>query len=97
MGLKRGDGRTERGRCDYCRKAIPAAARAIASIDGLLFDSIRCKERYLRLATLKALSNVTRVARSRLKARTIGNAEPVYRKLGGRDWSTVKMLLSAVL
>jgi hypothetical protein len=97
MGLKRGGGRTERARCAYCKTWILSPVQAIASSGGLLFDSIRCKERYLRRATLKVLSNVTRVARSRLKARTIGKAEPVYRKLGGRDWSTVKMLLSAVL
>lgn len=84
-------------RCDYCRKAIPVPANAIAAPDGLLFDSTHCRQRYLRRASLRALSNVVRVARSRLKARTIANAEVVYRRLGGRDWSTVKLLLGAVL
>jgi hypothetical protein len=84
-------------RCDYCKKAIETPANAITSSGGLLFDSMRCKERYLRRVSLRALSNVTRVARSRLKARTIAKGESVYRKLGGRDWSMVKMLLGAVL
>lgn len=97
MGLKRGGASTERVRCADCKKPILAPAQAIASFGGVLFDSVRCKERYLRRDTLKALSNVTRVARSRLKARTIENAEPVYRKLGGRGWSRVKMILNALL
>ncbi len=84
-------------RCDYCKEAIPAPANAIAGPGDLLFDSIRCRQRYSRRASLKALSNAVRVARSRLKARTIAKAEVVYGKLGGRDWSTVKMLLGAVL
>lgn len=97
MALNRGDGRTERVRCTYCQKAIPAAANAIAASGGLLFDSLRCKQRYLRRGALRALSNATRVARSRLKARTIGKAQAVYRALGGRDWSVVRMVLAAVL
>ena len=97
MRLKRRDERMDRVRCAYCRKPTSAGSQAIASYDGLLFDSSSCKERYIRRGTLEALSNVTRVARSRLKTRTIGKAESVYRTLGGRDWSTVRMLLSAVL
>ncbi len=84
-------------RCDYCNKTIPAGANAIMSSGGLLFDSIRCRTRYLRNASVKALANAVRVARSRLKARTILKAEAVYRQQGGRDWSTVKMLLRTVL
>ncbi len=97
MALQRGDGRTDRVRCDYCKKPIPAAANALAGAGGLLFDSLRCKEGYVLRGALRALSNATRVARSRLKARTVAKAEAVYRKLGGRDWSAVRMLLAAVL
>lgn len=97
MASNRGDRRADRLRCDYCKKAILVPANAIAAPGELLFDSIRCKQRYLRRASLKALSNVVRVARSRLKARTIAKAELVYRRLGGRDWPTVKILLGAVL
>ncbi|MBI2205113.1 MAG: hypothetical protein HYU41_14790 [Candidatus Rokubacteria bacterium] len=97
MASNRGERRTERLRCDHCKKPILAPANVIAASDGLLFDSMRCKQRYLRLASLKALSNVVRVARSRLKARAIAKAEVAYRRLGGRDWPMVKMLLGAVL
>lgn len=84
-------------RCDYCKKPIPAGAKAISSRDGLLFDSIQCKERYHRKATIHALANAVRVGRSQLKARTIARTEAVYRELGGRGWSKVEKLLRAVL
>lgn len=84
-------------RCDYCKKSIPTGAKAIPSPDGLLFDSTKCRQRYLTDAPLKALSNAVRVARSRLKARSISRAESVYRKREGRDWATVKKLLVAIL
>ncbi len=84
-------------RCDYCKKTIPAGANALSLPGGFLFDSIRCRERYLGATRVRALANAVRVARSRLKARTILRAEAVYRQQGGRDWSTVKMLLRTVL
>jgi len=84
-------------RCDYCEKTIPAGVKAIFSPGGLVFDSIRCRDRYLSDAPVKALANAVRVARSRLKARTILRTEAVYRKLPGRDWPKVKKLLRAVL
>jgi hypothetical protein len=84
-------------RCGYCKKTIPAGVTALSSPDGFLFDSTRCRERYLRNAPLRAFANALRVARSRLKARTILRAEAVYRKLGGRGWPKVKVLLRAVL
>jgi len=84
-------------RCDYCRKTIPEGVKAISLPGGFLFDSIRCRGRWLGNAPVKALANAVRVSRSRFKARTISRAEAVYRKLGGRDWSKVKKLLQAAL
>ncbi len=45
----------------------------------------------------RRLQNALRVARSRLKARTIGLAERVYREQGGVDWNRVRRLLRAIL
>lgn len=45
----------------------------------------------------RRLQNVLRVARSRLKARTIDLAERIYREQGGVDWNRVRRLLRAVL
>lgn len=84
-------------RCDYCKNTIPTGVKAISLPGGLLFDSSRCRERYLRDAPVRVLANALRVARSRLKARAISEAQAVYRKLGGRDWSRVQKLLRAVL
>lgn len=84
-------------RCHYCKKPIPTGPKALHLPGGLLFDSTRCRERYLRNVPVKALANAVRVARSRLKAQTILRAESVYRKLGGRGWSKVRTLLWAVL
>lgn len=84
-------------RCGYCRKTLPPGAKVISAPGGLLFDSIRCRERYLREAPVNALANALRVTRSRLKARTILQAQAVYRNLGGRQWPRVKELLRAVL
>ncbi len=71
--------------------------KAIASPDGIVFDSIRCRERYMRSGLVRRLANAARVGRARLKARTILRAREVYRGIGGRDWLRVKMLLGAVL
>lgn len=84
-------------RCGYCKKTIVVGAKAISSPDGMLFDSIRCKEGYIRSAFVRHVANAVRVDRSRLKARTILRAREVYRRIGGRDWPKVKMLLGAVL
>lgn len=84
-------------RCSYCKKMIGAGATPLSLPGGLLFDSLRCRERYLRNAPARALANALRVARSRLKARTILRAEAAYRKLGGRERSKVRELLRAVL
>lgn len=84
-------------RCDYCKKTIPTGVKPISLPDGTLFDSIRCRQRWLDNAPVRALANAIRVARSRLKTRTVLTAEAVYRKLRGRDWSKVKKLLLAVL
>ncbi len=46
---------------------------------------------------VRRVANAVRVDRSRLKARAILRAREVYRRIGGRDWPKVKMLLGAVL
>lgn len=83
-------------RCEYCRKTI-RAGRAISTPTGLLFDSLRCRDRYLRGRRLKDLQNAMRVARSRLKARAISKAEALYQELGEKDWPTVEEFLRALL
>lgn len=84
-------------RCGYCKKTITAGVKAISSPDGILFDSSRCKERYMTSGLVRQVANAVRVDRSRLKARAILRARAVYRRIGGRDWPKVKMLLGAVL
>ena len=84
-------------RCDYCRKTLPANARAIALPGGFLFDLPRCRKRYADRALVRGMANAVRVARSRLKTRTIQRAHGVYRKIGGRDWAKVRLLLWSVL
>ncbi len=84
-------------RCDYCRNPIPAGGKVVSLPGGLLFDSTKCEQQHLIDAQFKAVANAVRVARSRLKARTILRAETVYRKLGAGGWPKVKKLLEAVL
>lgn len=83
-------------RCEYCRKTI-RAGRAISTPTGLLFDSLRCRDRYMRKTRVKGLQNAMRVARSRLKARAISRAAAVYQDLGGKDWLKVEEILQALL
>ncbi len=90
-------GHREGPRCGYCKQRIVFGLKAISSPDGILFDSIRCRERYMRSGMVRRIANAVRVSRSRLKARTILRAGEVYRRIGGRDWPKVKMLLNAVL
>lgn len=92
-----GQGRVSVARCDYCRKTVRANARAVVTPGGLLFDSPRCQKRYADRALVRGLANAVRVARSRLKTRTVQRAHSVYRTIGGRDWPKVKLLLGSVL
>jgi hypothetical protein len=83
-------------RCDQCRRPL-RAHRVISGPDGLQFDSVRCRTLYLNARQLKSLENTVRVARSRLKAKTIERAVGLYRHSGGRDWVLVERLLRSVL
>jgi hypothetical protein len=83
-------------RCDQCGKPL-RAGRVVGSPDGMQFDSLTCRKAYSETAQMRALQNVLRVARSRLKATAITRAASIYRHLGGRDWPLVERVLRAIL
>lgn len=82
-------------RCAVCRKVI--GRRALYAPDGAAFDSQGCLDQHDAEHGLRALQNVVRVMRSRLKARAIERTEVVYCSLGGQDWARVRKLLVAIL
>jgi hypothetical protein len=85
-----------RARCDQCRRPL-RTNRVIPGPDGLQFDSEKCRRLYLNARQLKSLENTVRVARSRLKAKTITRAVDLYRASGGRESPLVERLLRSVL
>jgi hypothetical protein len=82
-------------RCAVCRKVI--GKRVLYAPDGAVFDFQACLDQYDAEQGLRALQNVVRVMRARLKARAIQRAGVVYHGLGGQDWVRVQRLLAAIL
>ena len=83
-------------RCESCRKPL-RAGRGMAGPGDTQFDTVTCREAYVRTLQMKRLQNGIRVARSRFTAGVISRAGATYRQLGGRDWPLVERLLESLL